>query len=91
MIVVDKDIVASTIDKYGIVLQSVVCMEECAELIQAVSKEVRGKHDVGHISEEIADVYICLNMLIQLYNVPEGMVQAWVDAKQQRILERMKV
>ena len=38
---VDKSIVAKSIDIYGIENQSTVCMEECAELIQAVSKEKR--------------------------------------------------
>ena len=32
-----------SIEKYGKETQSIVCMEECSELIQAVSKRLRGK------------------------------------------------
>lgn len=34
-----------SVERFGTRLQSVVCMEECAELIQAVSKRLRGKPD----------------------------------------------
>ena len=34
-----------SIEKYGKTTQSIVCMEECSELIQAVSKRLRGKSD----------------------------------------------
>lgn len=39
MIKVNKDTVKDSIDFYGKELQTTVCMEECAELIQAISKE----------------------------------------------------
>ena len=34
-----------SIEKYGKETQSIVCMEECSELIQAISKCLRGKPD----------------------------------------------
>ena len=45
-----------SIDHYGKQLQSIVCMEECAELIQAISKKLRkdtSSNDV--LAEEMAD------------------------------------
>ena len=42
----DKQVVwRESIEKYGKTMQSIVCMEECSELIQAVSKRLRGKSD----------------------------------------------
>ena len=55
---IDRQVVADSIEHYGTDLQTTVCMEECAELIQTISKEKRGKHDMLHLAEEIADVLI---------------------------------
>lgn len=53
-----------SIEKYGKETQSIVCMEECSELIQAVSKRLRGKPDAtDNLAEEMADVIICLYLL----------------------------
>lgn len=41
MIEIDNEIIAKTVERYGVGIQSVVCMEECAELIQAISKKLR--------------------------------------------------
>lgn len=49
------------IKKYGEQAQEGVAQEECAELIQAISKKHRGKKH--NIPEEIADVEIMLEQL----------------------------
>nr|DAU67440.1 MAG TPA: NTP-PPase-like protein [Caudoviricetes sp.] len=38
---IDKSIISKSIEYYGEEIQSTVCMEECAELIQAVGKMIR--------------------------------------------------
>lgn len=86
---IDKSIITKSIDYYGIETQSTVCMEECSELIQAISKEKRGKHDLEHLAEEIADVEICIEMIKQMYCIDNSYVDIWIDKKQERILERM--
>ena len=90
MISIDSCVVKRSIEHYGKDLQSTVCMEECAELIQAISKEKRGKSDKDHLSEEIADVLICIEMLKQIYNRTEDEIYAWVINKQERILRRIE-
>ena len=90
MISIDSCVVKRSIEHYGKELQSTVCMEECAELIQAISKEKRGKSDKNHLSEEIADVLICIEMLMQIYNIPEIAISSWIIAKQKRTIERIK-
>ena len=86
---VDKSIVAKSIDIYGVDMQSTVCMEECAELIQAISKEKRGMHNENHLAEEIADVEICIEMIKQMFDVRQEVVDAWIYTKQNRQFERM--
>ena len=72
-------------------LQSVVCMEECAELIQAVSKRLRGKPDPDdNLAEEIADVVICLHLLQDMYGVMDERLESWIDRKTKRQMERNK-
>ena len=87
---VNSEIIKNSIKHYGVDAQSTVCMEECAELIQAISKEKRGKHDHKHLSEEIADVLICISMLQDMYEINSSDIQLWINLKQKRIVERMK-
>ena len=64
-----NEINTKAIMHYGIRMQSVVCMEELAELQKEISKQLRGNGDKIHLTEEIADVYICLDMLTKMYNI----------------------
>lgn len=77
--------------KYGIRLQSTVCMEEMAELIQQISKKLRGKGDRYHLTEEIADVYICLDMLRKMYGVDSELLAILISYKLDRTRDRMAV
>ena len=90
MIPVNSYVVRRSIEHYGKDVQSTVCMEECAELIQAISKEKRGKSDKDHLAEEMADVIICIEMLKQIYNITEDEIYSWVITKQERTIKRIK-
>ena len=90
MIEVNSYVVKRTIEHYGKDVQSTVCMEECAELIQAISKEKRGKSDKSHLAEEMADVIICIEMLKQIYSISDDMISDWIQIKEARIIERIK-
>lgn len=70
---------------YGTEIQSTVCMEECAELIQAISKAKRGKFDENNMTEEIAGVLICVETLKQLYNISDEYIRKWISYKQKRV------
>ncbi|TDO77698.1 hypothetical protein DFR79_13230 [Halanaerobium saccharolyticum] len=61
-----KQIYIKAIDKWGFKSQSIMLMEECAELIQAVSK----LHRTGNpnkMYEEIADVEIMIEQIKTFY------------------------
>lgn len=88
MIEVNSYVVKRAIEHYGKDVQSTVCMEECAELIQAISKEKRGKSNKSHLAEEMADVIICIEMLKEIYSISDDMISEWIQIKEARIIER---
>ena len=57
----DNEILVTAINTYGDKAQEMVAIEECAELIQAISHKHRGRE--YNIAEEIADVEIMLEQL----------------------------
>lgn len=85
----DKDL-ASSIKINGEQKKKIICMEEPAELIQAVSKDIRGKLDRDNMIEEMADVMICLEMLKIMHQVKDEELQKWIDYKIDRQMERDK-
>ncbi len=57
----------------GGVFHSMVAMEECSELIQAISKCILEPHDEEarkHLVEEMADVLICLGQISKCIREP---------------------
>lgn len=90
LVKIDNEIIKDSIVYYGKDAQSTVCMEECAELIQAISKEKRGESDKDHLAEEMADVLISIELLKEIYEVSNEQINEWIDEKQKRIRLRMK-
>lgn len=67
-----------------------ISMEECSELIQAISKSKRGKSNKNNLTEEIADVLICIDWLKEIYQIEDSDLNNIKLFKQQRIEERLK-
>ena len=86
---IDESVIDRSVDHYGEEIQSTVCMEECAELIQAISKAKRGKINRDNMIEEIADVLICIEMLKQMYMISDEKINKWIEKKQEREAERI--
>lgn len=76
---------------YGAEAQHVVAMEECAELIKAISKYLRTEdiEDVDNLIEEIADVEIMIEQLKLIHNI-EGSVKLIKDEKITRTYDRIR-
>lgn len=85
-IAVEEDIFTRAITKYGAEAQEGVAQEECAELIQAISKKHRGKQH--NIVEEIADVEIMLEQL-KIINGCENEVKEIRKQKIRRLAENL--
>lgn len=78
------------VDFYGIEPQARQAMEESAELIQAINKVLRKKDDAkNHLTEEMADVFICLEQLKCLFDISDEEIQVWIDYKWERQKKRI--
>lgn len=89
----DKELVKKIIDKNGTVTQSMIAMEECSELIQAISKCLRSKEMIPtetreHLIEEMADVMICLEQLMLMYSITDEELISWIERKELRLKKR---
>lgn len=72
----------------GSVFQSMIAMEECSELAQAISKCIRMSEEKGarsHLIEEMADVLICLGQLKSIYQVTDDELNEWTESKIERL------
>ena len=63
-----------------------MCMEECAELIQAINKKHRGK--AHNLVEEIADVEICLEQM-KMINSCHAAVEIIKAEKLERLCQKV--
>jgi len=79
---------SGVIGRYGSDAQAMVHMEECAELIQAISKmrRVRNKgaddsEAYYNLVEEMADVLICIEQMKVIYEIPNHEIQSKVFEK----------
>ena len=88
-----RERIKKIIDKNGIQMQSIIAMEECAELAQAISKCIRSGDQIpgivkGMLLEEMADVIICLEQLKVMYKVTDAKLNEWIQVKENRLLKR---
>lgn len=85
-----------TCDIHPELLKKFIAVEECAELIQAVTKVVRSKvfgdpgidERIDNEAEEMADVYLILETLKYIDGISDEDVQTWIDYKQKRQAHR---
>ena len=90
-----------SIARYGNDKQTTVCMEECAELIQAISKLKRynpedptnkvGRSElIENLYEEMADVQICFDLLVEIYGLKPSDLRRMMDHKVWRIKRKLE-
>lgn len=89
------------IKHYGIESQLGICQEECAELIQAISKVrrfgiIRNEHDIMNwmrlsddLLEEMADVIVCINQIQFIFSITDGQLEDKINEKIERQTRRM--
>lgn len=82
------DICRAAIAKYGAQAQMDMCIEEYAELINAIEKYRRGRNTKADVITEIADVAIMCRQMALMFGVDE--VGKEIDRKLERLKERMK-
>ena len=72
--------------KWGVDAQVDMLIEECGELIVALQHFKRGR--VENVSEEIADVNICLRQITPIFD-KNNSVEKWEDLKIERLERRI--
>ncbi len=79
-------------DTYGYDAQSRQCIEEMAELTQAINKLWRkpGKDSMKHVVEEIADVQIMLCQMVYLLGDDGEEIANMIDTKLDRQIKRIE-
>lgn len=97
---IDARINNETMNRYGIKMQSLVAMEELAELQKAISKLVRNSEEKTkslefkglrhNLIEEMADVIICMDQLKEYYNINHAEIQSTIASKQARQAKRLE-
>lgn len=68
----------------------IICMEELAELQQALSKELRGKGDAVNIVEEVADVLLCVGYIQEIIGLPDDLIVSAMNVKVDRLNELLE-
>lgn len=69
----------------------IVVMEECAELIQAISKTMRAKQtDKYNLLEEMADVQICIWYLQEIFDIETNDLYKAINVKIDRLDKTIK-
>lgn len=66
------DVCKRAVKTFGAEAQMLMCMEEMAELTQALSKCFRNKADVENIIEELVDVEIMITQMRSLFGADAG-------------------
>lgn len=93
MIKFDNKLITKIMTTRSWTIQSTIAMEECAELIQAISKAIRYQNDNVsnyHLTEEIGDVLICIEQLKVMYGITDDAIQTWINLKQDREWTRLQ-
>lgn len=77
------------LNKYGIIAQMWMLVEECGELLDAIAKLKRGRASMENIITELADVHIMIEQMACYFDLEE--FQAEKERKLARLEERLKL
>ncbi len=88
---INQNIIQDVINILGIQHQKIKAIEELAELITAITQEITEPNKKSdEITTEIADVYIMLEQLKIIYDLPDKFIQDEIDFKLTRLRAGLK-
>ena len=79
-----NEIVRHMIEDRAWRMHATKAMEECAELQVELSKHICGQGDRMHLLEEMADVYISLWIIQEVFDIPTDDIDKAIDVKLKR-------
>lgn len=83
--IIDRDLVEIIVEKYGTKLQDVILIEELSELQKEMTKYIRGKGVLSHMTEEIAHCLISIDVAMYIHGISESDVKKEIDKKREKI------
>lgn len=89
VIATDDDVLNAIIDVNGDDFQLGIAMEECAELIQAISKYRRYGDNYQSVAEEIADVLMVIEQVKRICNLTDASIDLIRAEKMNRLRGRL--
>ncbi len=90
MLKFNREVLQKAINEYGTTVQTVVAIEEMAELQKELTKSIRGVERFDGLIEEMADVYIMLEQIKMLYGIDESMLVKTTAEKLNRLNKILK-
>lgn len=90
MIKTNKDI-KILLENQSVDVNKTIVIEELSELQKEVCKDMRGYERRLEIKEEMVDVYICLQMLKEIYNFSDEELEKMYKRKMMRNIQRIEV
>lgn len=84
----EKDVFDLAISRYGKDAQMLMLLEEMSELQKEICKDFRGKCDLDHLADEMADVEIMLDQMKLLFQ-NSGLVAQHREQKVRRLYGRL--
>ena len=83
-----NDVCHLAVETFGWEKQSLIAVEEMAELQKEIIKKHRGLNNEMHIAEEVADVLVMLTQLIDMFDIQDRVemeLQFKIDRLQRKI------
>ena len=78
------------LENQSVDVNKMIAVEELSELQKEICKDLRGFDRREEIKEEMADVYICLQLLKEIYNFSDEDLEKMYERKMRRNIERIK-
>lgn len=79
----------SAIARNGVLLQSIVALEELSEAQKEICKFLREKGNKEHLAEEVADATIMLEQMRIIFDIDKDVCR-YMDEKVKRLWDRVK-
>lgn len=78
------------LNSQSVEVNKTIVIEELSELQKEICKDLRGFNRRIEIKEEMADVYICLQLLKEIYNFSDNELDKMYERKMRRNIERIE-
>lgn len=85
-----QKIIDQVIRKFGADYQLNIAIEEMSELTKEITKMKRSKGNIKAVTEEIADVYIMLMQVKQIYGIDDAQIEKIMTKKLERLEKNLK-